>query len=127
MEKKLYQLCICKQLGDFDQDTFWRSKLYSSREASQNGCVHSELFDIADNLCLLEVDYTMQKYGNVVGFAVENFHNEDHPTVIQFVERVKKWILGEETKDYYDYIEPHSMAYYDPVHWEILNFVVAEE
>ena len=128
MEKKLYQLCICKQLGEFDQDTFWRSRLYSSRESSQNGYAHSELFDIADELCFLEVDHTMQKkYGNVIDFVVENFHNKGHSIVIQFVERVKNWILGEEAKNYYDYIEPRPMAEYDPVFWEILTFEVAEE
>ena len=125
MNKKLYQLCIYKQFGEYERDTLWQSRLYSSKEASQNGCANVEIFDIAQTV----YDETDDKDDDVraiyhTEIDIEKTCKTGSPEAIRFVEKVKKWLHANEGNYY---IEPRPMSDDEPIFWEVQDYVVATE
>jgi len=126
MDKRLYQLYIYKHLGEYWRDAIFRSRLYLTKEVCMDGCLNTEIFDIAeimrfynidDNVCDTDCHHKLSD--------VEESYNKGIPNVVQFVENVKKWLQGREG-DFYG--KPESMTDdYDLVSWEVDNFPVVTE
>ena len=130
-DKRFYQLCIYKLLDDYYRDTIWRSRLYSTEKGCMDGCINTEIFDIAEIVHYYEKD-NKDDYENGdldtttdrEELNVKESYDNGILNVIRHIEGLKQWLQNKERKFYR---EPRPMTDDQPIFWEIDGFPVATE